>query len=53
MSEMDDFGAKRLKDPAHDVDGRVMAIKQTRRSDKTHRIQAGRFKGVVIVYGVI
>ena len=35
VSEMDDFGARRLEDPAHDVDGRVVSVEQACRRDET------------------
>ena len=36
VSEMDDLGARRLEDPAHDVDRRVVPVEQTRRGDETN-----------------
>ena len=38
VAEMDDLGALRLQDAAHDVDGRVMAVEQRRRGDDADRV---------------
>ena len=36
MTQMDDLGALRLQDAAHDVDRRVVAVKQGRGGDEPH-----------------
>ena len=38
VPQVDDLGAHALQDAPHDVDGRVVAVKQTRRGDKTHLV---------------
>ena len=34
VPEVDDLGARRLEDPAHDVDRRVVSVEQARRGDE-------------------
>ena len=36
VAQMDDLGAHALEDAAHDIDGRVVAVKQTGSGDKAH-----------------
>jgi hypothetical protein len=38
VAEVDDLGARRLQDAAHDVDRRIMAVKQGSRGDKAHLV---------------
>jgi hypothetical protein len=37
VTEVDDLRALRLQDPAHDVDGRIVAVKEARGCDESDR----------------
>jgi hypothetical protein len=38
MAQVDDFGTHALQDAAHDVDGRIVAVKKAGSGDKTHLV---------------
>lgn len=44
VSEMDDLGPHALQDPAHDVDGGVMAVKKTCGGDQANFVMGGVHK---------
>jgi hypothetical protein len=50
VTQVNDFGTHALQNAAHDVDGRIVAIKQTGCRDKAHFVRGAVF-GEGFVFG--